>query len=285
MTFIEEFELSMKRHDLSKNTIGSTLYDIKDLCDFLKTEPKNLTKDSINSITEYQIETYINYLKESFKSTTALRRKVSLQKLLKFSGSDKIKFLSQEMKIKKVEPDTYFPTDEEVQELYEDVMENGNPMQRLIMDIIKNTGMRIGEVEKLNVSDIDFEKLEIRLYDTKNHKDRKLPVNKKLVNHIKKYIKKDRYELREQFKKDGDALFVSTKGRRHSGIGLLMRPFYNRHGFTTHGVRKQVSTKIYKITGCDAKTTSHFMGNTPETLLKHYIKVDKEKLESIRKYI
>lgn len=285
MTFIEEFKLSMKRHDLSDNTIKSVMYDVKDLCDFLHTTPEKITRKFVNDITELQIETYINYLKDSFKSTTALRRKVSLQKLLKFSGSDKIKFLSTEMKIKKVEPDTYFPTDEEVQELYEDVMENGNPTQRLIMDVIKHTGMRIGEVEKLNVSDIDFEKLEIRLYDTKNHKDRKLPVNKKLVNHIKKYIKKDRYELREQFKKDGDALFVSTKGRRHSGIGLLMRPFYDKHGFTTHGVRKQVSTKIYKITGCDAKTTSHFMGNTPETLLKHYIKVDKEKLESIRNYI
>ena len=285
MKFIEEFKLSMKRHDLSDNTIKSVMYDVKDLCDFIQTTPEKLTRKFVNDITELQIETYINYLKDSFKSTTALRRKVSLQKLLKFSGSDKIKFLSTEMKIKKVEPDTYFPTDEEVQELYEDVMENGNPTQQLIMDIIKHTGMRIGEVEKLNVSDIDFEKLEIRLYDTKNHKDRKLPVNKKLVNHIKKYIKKDRYELREEFKKDGDALFVSTKRRRHSGIGLLMRPFYDKHGFTTHGVRKQVSTKIYKITGCDAKTTSHFMGNTPETLLKHYIKVDKEKLESIRNYI
>ena len=282
MTFVEEFTLSMKRHDLSDNTINSTLYDVKDLCDFLKTEPSQLTKEMVNSMTELEIESYINYLKETFRSTTALRRKVSLQKLLKFSGSDKIRFLSEEMKIKKIEADTYFPTDEEVKALYDDVMENGNPTQRLIMDIFKNTGMRIGEVEKLNVSDVDFERLEIILYDTKNHKDRKLPVNKKLVNHIKKYINKDRYELKEEFKKDGDALFVSTKGRRHSGIGLLMRPFYTKHGFTTHGVRKQVSTKIYKITGCDAKTTSHFMGNTPETLLKHYIKVDKEKLESIR---
>jgi integrase len=205
-----------------------------------------------------------------------------LQKLLKFTGSKKLDFFLENLKIKHIKPDTYFPSDAEVQTLFDDVMSNGNPTQKCAMMIIKNTGMRISEVSNLNISNIDFEKLTISLYDTKNKKDRKLPVSQTVIDHIRHYIDNDRKKPRSSKNEGADALFISKMGLRHSNLCALLQPFYDKYGFTTHGVRKQVSTKIYKITGCDVKTTCHFMGNSPQTLMERYIKVDQEKLDSIR---
>jgi len=286
MKFLEKFELYMERLDLSQNTITNTLADIKNFCDFIGVDHNKLTKRRTENITKEEIEKYINYLRRNYKSSTALRRKSSLKKLLKYIESNKMDFLSDELKIKKTTPDTYFPTDEEVETLFNDIMENGNPIQKCVMMIIKNTGMRIGEVQNLNIDNIDFNKDTITVIDTKNHKDRKLPVNHNLINYIKDYIESDRTELKEKFRlRDGNALITSRNGRRHTDLLKLMKPFYDKYGFTTHGVRKQVSTRIYKITGYDAKTTSYFMGNSPEVLLNHYIKVDKDKYDSIRNNI
>lgn len=279
---LDSFKLDMERKDLSQQTVRNTLQDIKNLCEYLDEDFNKLSKKRVLALTKDEIEGYINYLKKNYKSSTAIRRKVSLQKLLQFVGSNKIHFLSQELKIKKTTPDTYFPTDEEVQELFNDIMENGNPMQKCIIMIIKNTGMRIGEITNLNIEDIDFEKLTISLYDTKNKKDRKLPVSQMVIDHIRHYIDNDRKKPRSSKNEGADALFISKMGLRHSNLCALLQPFYDKYGFTTHGVRKQVSTKIYKITGCDVKTTCHFMGNSPQTLMERYIKVDQEKLDSIR---
>jgi site-specific recombinase XerD len=282
ISILEEFKKQMKRDDLTENTIKNTIADIRNFAKFMKIDPEKLNKHMINSFTEKQLENYINYLKSNYKSATAIRRKISLQKLLKFTGSKKLDFFLENLKIKHIKPDTYFPSDAEVQTLFDDVMSNGNPTQKCAMMIIKNTGMRISEVSNLNISNIDFEKLTISLYDTKNKKDRKLPVSQTVIDHIRHYIDNDRKKPRSSKNEGADALFISKMGLRHSNLCALLQPFYDKYGFTTHGVRKQVSTKIYKITGCDVKTTCHFMGNSPQTLMERYIKVDQEKLDSIR---
>ena len=86
-----------------------------------------------------------------------------------------------------------------------------NLRDHLIILILYQTGMRVGELEALDVGDVDFESEEIYIQKAKRHAEgRVVP----LVDNVTK--SKLQYYLGDRRKNKRDPLFISNKGGRLS---------------------------------------------------------------------
>lgn len=102
-------------------------------------------------------------------------------------------------------------------EMIETMRDNCNEIRDLaIIDMLVSTGMRIGEMVKLNKNDINFEERECVVFG-KGNKERMVYFDAKTKLHLKKYI--------ESRSDNNPALFVSLKAphNRLSIIGIEVR--------------------------------------------------------------
>lgn len=76
------------------------------------------------------------------------------------------------------------PTDEEIISFFEVI---NDPQVKLLFAVIHNCGLRVAEVCKLKVFDIDFKNQTI-LINGKGNKDRIIPITPKLVDRLQLYI-------------------------------------------------------------------------------------------------
>jgi integrase/recombinase XerD len=110
-----------------------------------------------------------------------------------------------------------------------------------IFQTLYATGMRISEVLKLTVADIDSERMVIHIRQAKGNKDRYVPLSEKLLRVLRDYWRKCRLT--------GTLLFPGASGRplnpervRHAlhkvvkdaGIQKKVTPHTLRHSYATH---------------------------------------------------
>ncbi len=113
-------------------------------------------------------------------------------------------------------------TTAEVKELYNacdaDVL---GLRDKVMLDIFYPCGLRRNEGVHLDVSDIDFKGKLLYVRKGKNYKERYVPVNDTVLQHIKDYLDHSRPFLQKKDKTP--ALFISDKGYRAQGQSLLIR--------------------------------------------------------------
>lgn len=60
--------------------------------------------------------------------------------------------------------------------------------QRVLLSLIYSAGLRVSEVCKLRINDIDFDRLQIHVRESKNDKSRYVVLSRNVVKGLKKYI-------------------------------------------------------------------------------------------------
>ena len=118
---------------------------------------------------------------------------------------------------------------------------------KLIINLLYNTGCRRGELIALKPADISFARNEIRLFG-KGKKERNIPISPILIDELKKYIEAQKMFFKEVSQKD-DNLFLSIKGKemQPKTIYTIVKdqlhlmttsdkksPHVLRHSFATH---------------------------------------------------
>ncbi len=130
-----------------------------------------------------------------------------------------------------------------------------------IIGLLWSTGMRRGEVVRLNHSDVNFEKNTILIRESKNHKIRMIPIDKSVAEKLKEYV-----EAKKKLKHSFDAIspfFVNIDGSRIRGESLYdtfvrlakrvgisdgsKRPVLHdlRHNFATQALKRFYSDDRY----------------------------------------
>jgi integrase/recombinase XerD len=116
-----------------------------------------------------------------------------------------------------------------------------SPLEHAIVEFMYTTGCRIGEIIRINIADIDWDKRSI-IVNGKGSKEREIYFNMKCRIWLKKYL---------QTRKDNDqALFVTERAphrmgiaemryivkrvAKRSGLGVNVYPHRMRHSFATH---------------------------------------------------
>jgi len=151
-----------------------------------------------------------------------------------------------------------------------------------LLDMLSSTGMRVGELVRLNREDIDLEARECIVFG-KGSKERRAYFDARTKVHIKKYLD----ERRDQ----NEALFVSldTRARRLSvgGVELRIRQLGMASGIKAypHKFRRSLATRAIEK-GMPIEQVQELLGHSRIETTMHYALVSESNVRlSHRKYL
>lgn len=156
---------------------------------------------------------------------------------------------------------------------------------RAILETLYATGMRVSEAVNLKVDDINLEVGFLRCIG-KGNKERVVPLGKKAVLSIARYLQSVRPKLVKN--KSCDRLFVSRLGSsisrqsfwklikgyaRQARIKKPMKPHILRHSFATHLLEH----------GADLRSVQEMLGHSNIATTQIYTHVNKDRLKTVHK--
>jgi integrase/recombinase XerC len=250
---VEHFVSYLKAEkNYSQHTIIAYSNDLKSFCEYVSGQFEIILPEKIRHT---HIRSWIVHLMEEGISPTAVNRKISalrswykwmLKKdyvqenpMLKITGPKQAKRLPvvvQESGMERLMESSISYPDENIYISARD---------HFIIGILYATGMRRTELVQLRVSDINFQRKEIRVLG-KGNKVRSIPFTSELEAMIKNYLDErsnltltadtDALLLTEKGKKIYDRLVYRIVNRKLSGITSLRKksPHVLRHSFATH---------------------------------------------------
>lgn len=180
-------------------------------------------------------------------------------------------------------------TDKVIKETYSDetlelLRDNCNCLRDLaIIDILASTGMRVGELVKLNINDIDFENRECVVFGKEN-KERPVYFDARTKIHLKNYL--------NSRTDSNQALFVSLDKPHErlniSGVEIRLRQLGRRLGISKvhpHKFRRTVATKAIDK-GMPIEQVQSLLGHSQIDTTMNYAMVNQNNVkESHRKYV
>ena len=184
----------------------------------------------------------------------------------------------KKVKTQKVVKDVF--SDEEL-EILRDNCDNIRDLA--IIDILSSTGIRVGEIVNLDISDIDFENRECVVLG-KGDKERTVYFDARTKVHLRNYLE-NRYD-------DNEALFVSLSSPHErlniSGIESMLRDLGNRTGINKvhpHKFRRTFATRAIDK-GMPLEEVQRLLGHQKIDTTMEYVVVNQSNVKnSHRRFI
>ena len=158
---------------------------------------------------------------------------------------------------------------------------SGNLFRRALLMTVYGTGMRRSEVVRLKVSDIDSQRMIIRVVQGKGGKDRDLPLSPELLETLREYWRwrKPRgylFPSRDPRRGTGEPISdktiwqVCNDAARRAGITKHITPHTLRHSWATHLLEA----------GTDLRTIQLLLGHGDLESTARYIHLSQEHLHN-----
>ena len=246
-------------------------------------EPRNITSDELNDIVAQDINLFIDYCRKYFvddgKTVTVYENSNRSLARKKSSISVLFKQLYRDGLIEKNITDGFDPIrvqkpgEREIKALQDDevmimldAVSNGTGLtdherkywektklrDKAILMIFVTYGLRLSELQQLNLSSFNFTRGEFKIY-RKRGKESIMPLNKSVVIVLNDYIKTERTTVIPQTEADEDALFLSIQGKRitERAIRELVKKYTSialntsrRGGYSPHKLRATAATSL-----------------------------------------
>lgn len=239
-----KFQEFLKGKNKASATILAYGKDIDQLVSFLE----ELEKQHIHEVGDTDIQAFLTQLQGSGYTPKSLSRKLNstrtFYRFLKVSEyiTDDPSLLVQHPKYELNPPRVLSPLE------YRALRDTASSDPRIyaIIEVLLQTGIRIGELANLRIEDVQDSMLHIRKYE--GHEAREVPVNKRAKEALKRYL-----EVRT--KTEDDHLFVTKTGKpflvrnirdaveRHFRKAGIENAKINdlRHTFVSHHLKQGVS--------------------------------------------
>jgi len=271
-----------KRYSI--NTLISYRDDLKSLVDFLDREGFGELINVSPRIARF----YTATLHENYGSKSIARKISSIRSFYNFlSREERLKtnpFVDVELpkKDKKL-PKFIYP--EEIEKLFHvfDISKPLDKRDKLILEFLYGTGVRVGELCSIKIRDIDFYE-NVVLIHGKGNKDRLVPVHNVLMAQIKDYIITSRKDfLKRNREQDSRNLLLNFKGYPLStrGVRLVINRIMTRSGeslkISPHTLRHTFATHLLN-NGADLRSVQELLGHAHLSSTQIYTKVSREKL-------
>lgn len=241
-----------------------------------------LGKEHIGDVDASDIKNYVIYLsnlergkrKKLFSKSTVMIHLNTVRKLFSFlSKNDLIlfnPFEAIELRLRTTQRKKDIFTVKEISQFLDsfDISRDVGLRDRAVFELMYSSGLRVSEVCKLNVSDLDFSERVLKVIQGKGSKDRFVPFSEMARYFIKKYIESDRRkELLRRIEPDArDALFIGSYGRLSTGI--IKRHFATiikgmdleaKH-VTPHSIRHSTASHLLEA-GADVRYVQELLGH------------------------
>lgn len=268
----------------SINTLTSYKEDLDNLVDFLKREGFG----ELLTVSKRVARFYVATLHESY-SPKSIARKISSvrsfynfmmrEELLKENPFTDVELPKKEKKL----PKFIYP--EEIENLFSvfDIRKPLDKRDRLILEFLYGTGVRVSELCSIKIRDIDMYE-NLVLIHGKGNKDRLVPVHNVLMAQIKDYIITARKTLLRSNKgQDSRILFLNYMGHPLTprGVRLILNKIINRSEETIkispHMLRHTFATHMLN-NGADLRSVQELLGHSHLSSTQIYTKVTKENL-------
>jgi len=265
----EEFKNFLKEKGKSNSTIVAYGKDIEQLLTFLE----ELERNHVHEVTKEDIEAFLAKLSKENYTPKSISRKINstrtFYRFLKVNEyiTDDPSLLVSHPKYQLAPPRILTPTEYRA---LRDAARNDSRMFAVI-ELLLQTGIRIGELANLRLSDITKDSLHIAPFE--KHEERIIPLNKRAQEALNKYL-----EVRP--KVADDHVFVTKSGKpflirnirtaveRYFRLAEIKNAKVNdlRHTFVAHHLKHGVSLVVLsKVLGHKRlSTTERYLQYVPE---------------------
>ena len=278
--------LSVER-GLSHNTIISYQEDINAYIGFLTAshiETFSLTKK--NDITDFML----SQKDKGLSANSIARRLAAIKGFYRFLVRERIlkadpSNLIDSPKLWKKIPQTLSANEVDALLSQPNIRSVQGIRDKAILETLYATGMRVSEAVNLKKDNVNLDVGFLRCIG-KGNKERVIPVGKKAINSIKRYLKESRPQQLKN--KESDSLFLNRFGKKISRQSLWkiikryakearikkpIRPHILRHSFATHLLER----------GADLRSVQEMLGHADISTTQIYTHISKERLKAIHR--
>jgi len=278
--------LSVER-GLANNTLISYREDLNNYLDFIG-------KKNINSLSKISRENITNFMLEErdkgIAPNSVARRLAAIRMFHRFLARERIlqndpSTLIDSPKLWKRIPDTLTVNEVEALIAQPNVHDIQGTRDRAILEALYATGMRVSEAVNLRKDNVNLDIGFLRCIG-KGNKERIIPLGKKAVAAIKRYLQVSRSKLLKN--KESEFLFVNRFGKKlsrqsfwkiikkYARLARLKKPIKPhtlRHSFATHLLEH----------GADLRSVQEMLGHSDISTTQIYTHINKDRLKSIHK--
>ncbi len=278
--------LSVER-GLSGNTIISYRRDLNNYLDFIeKSHIEALSKISKDNITNFMLA----QRDKGIAPNSVARRLAAIRMFHRFLTRERIlktdpSTLIDSPKLWKRVPDTLTVNEVEALIAQPDLRNTQGIRDKAILETLYATGMRVSEAVNLKKDNVNLDISFLRCIG-KGNKERIIPLGKKAVASIIRYLKVSRPDLLKN--KESEFFFVNRFGKKISRQSLWkiikkyaklarikksIKPHTLRHSFATHLLEH----------GADLRSVQEMLGHSDISTTQIYTHIDKNRLKSVHR--
>ena len=263
----------------SNYTIKNYLIDITEFITYCN----NFNKNYLN-IKYTDIKSYLTHLYEKkYKSTTISRKISALRTFYAFLYDKNIvdknvfEYITLPKKEKRLPK---YLSNDDIDEIFK-IIDISTPLgirNRLILELLYGSGLRVSELCNIKLSDIDFSNKSIRIIG-KGKKERIVYYGEYAEEVLKEYMKTHE-------RKNHNYLFVNSKGGQLTDRGVryiidnIMSKLSVKTHVTPHVLRHTFATDMLN-NGCDIKVVQELLGHSSLKATEIYTHVKNENLKKL----
>jgi integrase/recombinase XerD len=274
---------------LASNTLSAYRRDLAKFDDFAKKRKLELGAVKRDDLVDFLASLY----RQKLESKTVARHLVTLRNFFRHAqvqeliAEDPTAHL-ESPKIRRSLPG--YLRLEEVEKLLE-LPDQKTPLglrDRSMLEVLYSTGLRVSELTSLRVMDLDMKVGCVRCIG-KGDKERIVPVGRKALAIVERYLREGRTALMAQGKGGtGAFLFVNRRGGRISRVGVwkILSAYGRKAGLrvplTPHMLRHSFATHLLER-GADLRSVQLMLGHSDISTTQIYTHVVEERLKQIYK--
>jgi integrase/recombinase XerD len=289
-TVISSFVMHVRvEKGLSANTISAYKRDLLKFEEFAKKRKLTLESISRDDLVDFLAGLY----RLKLESRTVARQLVTLRNFFRFAQIQELITDDPSINLESPKIRRHLPGYlrlEEVEKLLEqpDSKTPTGLRDRAMLEVLYSTGLRVSELISLGVSDLDGKVGCVRCIG-KGDKERIVPVGKKALGIVDKYLREGRPQLLRNAKaSSGPALFINRRGSALSRVGVwkILSAYGRRAGLrmalTPHMLRHSFATHLLEG-GADLRSVQLMLGHADISTTQIYTHVVEERLKQVYK--
>ena len=281
----------------SQHTARSYHTDLRQFSRFLasreKTSPdgKSSGGPKINRVDPLAIREYLGSLYGGLTRTTIARKLSAIRSFFRFLEKKGLTRSDPAADIGTPKLERYIPSCLPVDEVFRLLQrpKRNNPLglrDLAILEMLYSSGIRVSELEALNISSIDFDERLVRVMG-KGNKERIVPVGRHALEALREYLGATQYLRRKRggFSQDSP-LFLNFRGGRLSvrSMGRIIKRYAIEIGLSPdispHSMRHAFATHLLDG-GADLRSVQELLGHVSLSTTQKYTHVSLDRLMEV----
>lgn len=276
---------------LSQNSVSAYVNDINKLIIFIEEYYPATSPETVKLV---QLRKFVEWMNEKGVSPRTQARTISgIKSFYKFLLIEEVvendpTTLLESPKIGRKLPDVL--SHEEINRLIDSVDLNKPEglRNKAILETLYSCGLRVSELVSLRMSNLHFEQEFLKI-SGKGEKERLVPISRRAIDEIKKYIAGYRKKLKID-KQSENILFLNRRGRKLSRVMIftiiknLAEKINLKKSISPHTFRHSFASALVQG-GADLRAVQEMLGHESILTTEIYTHLDKEFLkETVNKY-